>query len=84
LTRNQMHRANRRAGLGAVTGALLAACHSRDNAGPQTDPGGKEKNSANRKRLERYLTAITRKWYARITALFVDLPRYSVTLNRRY
>lgn len=52
MIRNQMRGANRRVALGAVTGALLSACHSRGNTGPsveftripQTDPGGKENN----------------------------------------
>ena len=52
LRRSQMRPANRRVALGAVTGAFLAACHPRDNAGPtiqftripQADPGGNEKN----------------------------------------
>jgi hypothetical protein len=40
--------------------------------------------SANGKRRGRCSTTITRKWYARITALFAGLLGYSVTLNGKY
>jgi len=56
LTCNQMRQANRRVALGAVTGAILAACRSRGNTAPtieftripQADPGGKEKKRHHR------------------------------------
>src|SRR6266568_2165149 len=40
--------------------------------------------SANGKGRGRCSTTITRKWYARITALFAGLLGYSVTLNGKY